>query len=106
MKRTIITVAAAVLMTTGFAVAQDNKTINQRRENQQDRIAQGVRSGQLTPRETSHLERREAHLNREIRNDRRVHNGHLTAPERAQVNRQQNRISKSIYRDKHNRARD
>jgi hypothetical protein len=92
-------------MTTGLAVAQDNRTINQRRENQQDRIAQGVRSGQLTPRETSRLESRESRLNHEIRNDRRAHNNHLTAPERRQINRQQNRMSKSIYRDKHNRAR-
>jgi hypothetical protein len=105
MKRTLVTLAAAVLMTTGLAVAQDNRTVNQRRENQQDRIAQGVRSGQLTARETSHLESREARLNHEIRNDRRAHDGHLNAPERRQINRQQNRISKSIYRDKHNGAR-
>lgn len=105
MKRTFITLTAAVLMTTGLAVAQDNRTVNQRRENQQDRIAQGVRSGQLTARETAHLESREARVNHEIRNDRLAHNGHLTARERAQVNRQQNRMSKSIYRDKHNGAR-
>lgn len=105
MKRTIVTFTAAVLMTTGLAIAQDNRTVNERRENQQDRIAQGVRSGQLTPRETSHLESREARLNREIRNDRRAHNGHLTPTERREVNHQQNRMSKSIYRDKHNGAR-
>jgi len=101
MKRTIITLTAAALMATGLAVAQDNRTINQRRENQQDRIAQGVRSGRLSPRETAHLETREARLNHEIRSDRRAHDGHLTSPERRQINRQQNRMSKSIYRDKH-----
>jgi hypothetical protein len=101
MKRTLFTLTAAVLMTTGLAFAQPNQ-VNQRRENQQDRIAQGVRSGQLTARETSHLEGREARLNHEIRSDRYAHNGHLTAPERRQVNRQQNRLSNSIYRDKHN----
>jgi len=105
MKRTFITLTAAVLMTTGLAVAQDNRTINQRRENQQDRIAQGVRSGQLTARETGRLENREARVNHEIRNDLRAHDGHHTARERAQVNRQQNRMSKSISRDKHNGAR-
>ena len=104
MKRTLITLTAAVLMTSGLAFAQQN-TVNQRRENQQDRIAQGVRSGQLTARETSRLEGREARVNHEIRADRYAHNGHLTAPERREVNRQQNRMSKSIYRDKHNYAR-
>lgn len=76
-------------------------TVNQRRENQQDRIAQGVKSGQLTARETSHLETKEARLNRQIRNDRRNHRGHLTAGEHARVNREQNRLSRDIYRDKH-----
>jgi len=37
--------------------------IKKRQENQQDRIAQGVGSGQLTPRETARLEHREANLN-------------------------------------------
>jgi len=101
MKRTIITLTAAALMATGLAVAQDNRTINQRRENQQDRIAQGVRSGRLSPRETANLETREARLNHEIRSDRRAHDGHLTSPERRQIDRQQNRMSKSIYRGKH-----
>ena len=102
MKRTLVTLTAAALMTTGLAFAQDR--VNDRRENQQDRIAQGVRSGQLTAGETARLESREARVNHEIRNDRRAHDGHLTAPERRQVNRQQNRMSKSIYRDKHNAA--
>lgn len=104
MKRTLFTVTAAVLMTTGLAFAQPNE-INQRRENQQDRIAQGVRSGQLTAGETSRLESREARLNHEVRADRYAHDGHLTAPERRQVNRQQNQLSRSIYREKHNDAR-
>lgn len=77
-------------------------TIDQRRENQQDRIAQGVRSGQLTAHETASLERGEARVNRQIRTDRLDHNGHLTAGERARINGEQNRLSRQIYRDKHN----
>jgi hypothetical protein len=100
MKRMIFTMAMGAMMAAG-AFAQD-PTIRQREINQQDRIANGVRNGTLTPRETSRLENREANLNREIRNDRRADNGHLTGRERAQVNRQQNRLSRSIYRDKHN----
>jgi cell division protein FtsB len=99
MKRTVLIVAMGALLTTG-AFAQD--TIYQRRENQQDRIANGVRNGTLTPRETAHLENREANLNREIRTDRRQNGGNLTNNEKAQVNRQQNRLSGQIYRDKHN----
>jgi hypothetical protein len=86
-------------------VSAQAQTVGQRQENQQDRIAQGVKSGQLTAGETSRLEGREARLNKEVRNDRAANGGHLTGKEKAQVNRQQNRLSRSIYRDKHNGAK-
>ena len=77
--------------------------VGQRQRNQQERIAQGIRSGQLTAGETAHLEGREAAVNHEIRSDRAANGGTLTAQERAQVNRQQNHNSAAIYRKKHNR---
>jgi hypothetical protein len=64
--------------------------INQRKENQQDRIANGVGSCQLTASETRNLEKRD--------------DGNLTAADKARLTRQQNRLSGSIYRDKHNGA--
>ena len=100
--RSILTFAMAALFATSSAFAQG--TINQRRENQQDRIANGVRSGQLTPRETIRAERSEARINHQIRADRRANGGRLTRPERRQINREQNRASRRIYREKHNRA--
>ncbi len=81
------------------AVAQSNREINARKENQQDRIAQGVKSGSLTARETANLERKEAALNREER--RMKADGKFTPAERARINRQQNRLSRQIYRQKH-----
>ena len=80
-------------------------SIAQRKENQQDRIAHGVKSGQLTPRETSRLENKEAAVNGETRADRAANGGKLTPGEKAQVNRQQNRLSRDIYVDKHNAAK-
>lgn len=76
--------------------------VGRRQENQQDRIAQGVKSGQLTAGETAHLERNEARINKEVRNDRAANGGKLTAQEKRQVNRQLDRQSRQIYRDKHN----
>jgi hypothetical protein len=55
------------------------RTIAQRKENQQDRIAQGVKSGRLTAHETASLENTEARLNHQIQNDRRNDYSHLTA---------------------------
>jgi hypothetical protein len=76
--------------------------VGKRAENQQDRIAQGVKSGQLTAGETAHLEKNEAKINKEVRNDRAANGGKLTGQEKQQVNRQQNKMSRQIYRDKHN----
>lgn len=79
--------------------------VGKRAENQQDRIAQGVKSGQLTAGEASHLEKNEAQINHEVRSDRAANGGKLTSQEKKQVNRQQNRESRQIYRDKHNGRR-
>jgi hypothetical protein len=79
-------------------------TIAQRKENQQDRIAQGVKSGQLTAGETANLETKEAAINGETKADRAANGGKLTAAEKKQVNGQQNQVSKQIYKDKHNAA--
>jgi hypothetical protein len=77
-------------------------SIAQRKENQQDRIANGVKSGQLTPGETANLEKKEAAINKETRADRAANGGKLTAAEKTQVDHQQNQVSKQIYADKHN----
>jgi len=96
---TIGTMAVAL----GAAVAaRAEGPIQQRKENQQRRIAQGIVSGQLTAGEATRLERGEAVLNHEIRAMRRANGGTLTPGDRAVVNRQQNRLSGGIYRLKHN----
>src|SRR5271166_3312413 len=102
----------AMLMAGTAAMAQSSSTttttttpdpsIAQRKENQQDRIANGVKSGQLTAGETSNLETKEAAINGETRADRAANGGKLTAAEKTQVNQQQNQLSKQIYNDKHN----
>jgi hypothetical protein len=105
---------AAMLLLGTVALAQDPSTstpstttpkpgeIAQRKENQQDRIANGVQSGQLTAGETANLESKEAAINGETRADRAADGGKLTAAEKQQINRQQNKLSNQIYNDKHN----
>jgi len=82
--------------------AKAKPTVAQRKENQQDRIAQGVKSGQLTAGETANLETKEAAINGETKADRAANGGKLTAAEKKQINGQQNQLSKQIYKDKHN----
>src|ERR1700732_1543912 len=108
----ILSAAALLTFSVPAALAQSTTSttdpkpgeIQQRKENQQDRIAQGVQSGQLTAGETKNLETKEAGLNKEERAMRSEDNGHLTAADRAKLNHQQNRLSNQIYDDKHNGA--
>jgi len=101
MKRIAVTsICFGLFALTSFA------QVNARHENQQDRNAQGVQSGQLTPGETANLENNERGLNGEIKADKTANGGRLTAAERARINRQQNGLSNQVYRDKHNASSD
>jgi hypothetical protein len=107
MKFSTIAIGSASLFLIAAAVAQTAPppgTAGQRKTNQQARIAQGVKSGELTAHETSNLEAREASVNREERRMRAAGGGKLTAANRAALNNRQNKISNSIYKDKHNAA--
>ena len=74
--------------------------VNQRQRNQQHRIGQGVKSGQLTAGETRQLEHQQARIQRTKEKDKA--DGTVTPQERAQLHRMQDRASRDIYRDKHN----
>ena len=90
------------MLLTGAAQAQtpDHHGVAYRMHHQQGRIAEGVESGQLTPREASRLERREASLHRQ---DYRMHRsgGRFTPAERRRLEREENRTSGAIYHQKH-----
>jgi hypothetical protein len=102
MKTLVATAVTASILAVG-ALAQTSE-VGKRAENQQDRIAQGVRSGQLTAGETANLEKKESAVNQEVRTDRSLNGGHLTQQEKRIVNQQQNNLSKQVYQDKHNAA--
>jgi hypothetical protein len=96
----VIAPAAMIAQTTPTPGAHDYN-IHQRKVDQQDRIANGVKNGKLTPRQTAHLEHQEAGINREERGMRAQDNGHLTKADRRVIHAQQNQESRRIYRDKH-----
>jgi hypothetical protein len=87
--------------TNNVAPKYGNNKVDQRRENQQHRIAQGVTSGSLSAGKTAKLESQEARINKQVRNDRNANGGRLNGWEKKQVNKEQNRESARIYRAKH-----
>lgn len=105
----LTTFAGAMLVaSTGFAQTADPPstgapaTVNQRLENQQDRIQAGIKDDQLTKGEATHLEADDAKIHAEEKVDREYNDGKLTAPERQQLNRQLNQNSRHIHRARHN----
>jgi len=100
----VLLVAVVATMASVLASARGEAgPIARRARDQQLRIAQGIRSGALTARETARLERRAAALTREVRHFRRANGGVLTPGERRLVNHQQNLLSRGIFREKHDR---
>jgi hypothetical protein len=99
MNRTFVVNAFAAIL--AMAPLASAGVIGKRKDNQQDRIAQGVKSGSLTSHETAHLERKESALNKEVHAERTLNNGSLTHAEKRQVDRQQDRLSHQIHRNKH-----
>lgn len=75
--------------------------VNKREQNQQNRVANGLKSGKMSAQQASNIEKREASVQNQEQKDMAAHNGHLTKAEQRQLNGRENRISKSIYKDKH-----
>ena len=94
MRRIIIGILSGALLAGTATMALADEKIKDRKQNQQKRIANGVKSGELTPHETARIENNESKINKEVRQDRKANGGNLTNKEKAKVNRQQNKVSK------------
>ncbi len=113
MKRTYIGILATLSLAATAALAQTTTpstntgtpvtgaSIEQRKDNQQQRIGNGVENGSLTAKEAGKLESQEKGLNTEERGMRQEDGGKLTAQDKATLNSQQNQLSKEIYNQKH-----
>ena len=74
--------------------------VKDRQINQQKRIKQGIKSGELSKRETLRLQKQQASVQRTKK--RAKADGVVTKKERARIHHKQNKTSKNIYRAKHN----
>ena len=94
---------AGVLAAVSASHADDRRTrdpgVNARQHNQRERIQQGVKSGELTRRETGRLTEQQ----RDVRQLERAYesDGTLTGAERRDLQHEQNQASRDIYRQKH-----
>ncbi|MDW8467767.1 MAG: hypothetical protein RML56_00920 [Burkholderiales bacterium] len=106
MNRNLVAVAFATAVLSLPALAQTSpaERIDQRQANQQRRIEEGIRSGELTPREAERLQKGQQRIQR--MEDRARADGKITPKEAARIERAQDVESRRIWREKHDRQRD
>ena len=83
------------------AATPSTPNLDKREANQQRRIDQGVKSGQLTPQESARLEKRQERLT--AHENKAKSDGVVTKKERAHLQAEANRNSRVIAREKHDR---
>ena len=102
-KTSIAALVIAALPALAFAQATPpspaTPRIDQREANQERRIQEGVKSGQLTNREAAKLEKGQAKVKR--MEAKAKADGVVTPKERAKITREQNKQSKRIAHEKH-----
>lgn len=94
--------AAAALAAVLVPAAAQAQGVDERFQDQHQRIRQGVGSDQVTRGEQYRLNRRDAYIHHQEHVNRRFDNGHLTGGERRQLNHELNHSSRRVYQDKHN----
>jgi uncharacterized membrane protein YebE (DUF533 family) len=88
-------VAVVGMSSIGFAQSNTTKRIDQREQNQQNRVADGVKDGSLTSGEAARIERNEAKIQRDEAAAKA--DGVVTRRERARLNRELNHTSREIH---------
>jgi len=98
MKKKMTNIAIVLILCCTSIMAQT--PVKKRQVNQQCRINNGVRNGELTKAETIQIQKQQININKTKRAAKA--DGVVTAKERAIINRKQNMASANIYRKKHN----
>jgi hypothetical protein len=75
--------------------------VNQRLDNQQTRINQGLANGTMTGKQAARDEAHDANIAKRESVDEAKHNGHLTKGEQRRLNKSENKNSRRIYKQKH-----
>ena len=108
MKRVTTLIFAALIIALGFSAdtfAQTKhrpRSINNRQQHQQKRIVRGVKSGELTAKETYRLGREQYQIRRMETRFRRSGDG-LSWREKYKLQRELNQSSRHIYKQKHDK---
>ena len=92
--------STALAIAIGISGANAQKVIHRHAVRQQARIANGVKTGELTKGETKNIENKEKAIHQEVKVAKA--DGKITGAERRDIRQDQRQTSRTIYRDKHN----
>lgn len=98
MKTTFL--AATIVLGALFTTANAQQTIKQKGRHERHRIAQGVKSGELTRAETANLVKGQKEIRQDVKAAKA--DGVVTRAERKDIKQDQRQESRKIYRKKHN----
>jgi len=108
-RNSLIGLLLSVALASGAAMAQTDvpghprvNEVNNRLENQQDRIQAGVKDGQLNAKQATRDETRDNNIAARESADQAKHNGHLTKREQRNLNKSLNKDSRNIHRQRKN----
>jgi polyhydroxyalkanoate synthesis regulator phasin len=98
----------AVALATAFSLPAFSQTtstprIDQRQEKQQQRIDQGVKSGQLNEKEAARLQKGQVRVQK--MEDKAAADGKVTAKERRRIEHTQDQQSRRIARQRHDKQK-
>lgn len=106
----LFTSLMAVAMLSSPVMAQTNEPdpghprineVDQRLENQQNRVNNGVHDGQINGRQAARDEHRDARVQHQMSRDEAKHGGHITKREQHHLNHELNHNSHDIHHQRH-----
>ena len=89
-----------VLLTLEFGITNTNAQIKHRAQNQQQRIRQGVKSGEVTKAEARNLRSNQKDVQQDIKEAN--YDSKVTNAKKKDLKRDERKNSRQIYRKKHN----
>ena len=104
----LLALVAPATLLAGAAQAQSNDVpghprvneVNQRLDNQQNRIQNGVADGQMNARQAARDEKQDANIAQRESRDEAEHGGHLTKQEQKNLNKSLNKDSTRIHKQR------
>ena len=110
-RTTLMSLVLSAVMASGAAMAQDATApqvpdhprvneVNQRLDNQQNRIDKGVANGQINAKQEARDDKHDANIAQRESADEAKHGGHLTKREQRHLNKSLNKNSKRIHKQR------